>query len=95
MVLDFNTVFNSSLEVGKFIQSSNDNFTGSLFLTLLIIVAILILIAALFKMPETIYLIPIIPIFIVFSTISSGMQMFVGVICLIFAYVLFQLIPVR
>lgn len=93
--MDITNLFNMSLEVGQFISNSNSNLTGSLSMTLLIILGVLLLIAGLFKLPETLYIIPILPVLIIFSIADPMMKIVLGIVSLMLAYVLFSSSPWR
>ena len=65
--------FNSSLEIGSFLNTTTNNFTGSEFLTLLIIVMLFFLVAMLFHMPEFLFAIVIAPLLITFGLVDPAM----------------------
>lgn len=91
--MDLWTLFNRSAELGIFIDSTNTFVTGSTFLTLLIIVGILLLIASMFKMPETLYLIPLLPLFIIFSIADPGMKLILAIASVFLGYVVYSILP--
>lgn len=93
--MDISQVFNSSLEMGSFLQASTEHVTGSWFVTLLFIVLILIVIAGIFKMPETLYIIPLLPILLIFSSVDIGFNIIMGILALFFGYIIYTIIPVK
>lgn len=94
-MVDVWTVFNQTGQFGLIIDSMTTHFTGSLYLTLLIILMVLLLITSFFHMPELLLLIPLIPIILVFSTLDPGMRIFVALISLFLGYVLYSILPWR
>lgn len=90
-MLNVSQIFNSSGEVGSWISSSNTNFTGSLELSLFFILGMLLLVAFMFKMPILLGVLVIAPIVILFSTISVGMNLALGVFILIIALGIFSM----
>jgi hypothetical protein len=46
-------------------------------------------------MPETLYLIPLLPFFIILAVADPGMRILVGIASLIFAYVFYTIIPIK
>jgi len=90
-MLNVSQVFNSSGEVGSWISSSNTNFTGSLELSLFFILAMLLLVAFMFKMPILLGVLVIAPLLIIFSTISIGMNLVLGLFILIIAIGIFSM----
>ena len=81
-----NQYFNSSLEIGGFLNTTTSNFTGSEFLTMLIIVLLLFMVAMLFHMPELLFAIIVAPLLVVFgladpafTSVSSLMLIVAGV----------------
>lgn len=91
-----NTLFNSTGEVGSWITASQTNVTGSLFLSIILILAFFFLMMLLFKMDLLLMALIIAPLAIVFSTIgevSQGMKLIVGAIILITALGLYAFYP--
>jgi hypothetical protein len=60
-------LFNVSLEIGSWIATATNDITGSVFLTLLILLVFLIAIAMLFRTPMLMVFVLLIPLLIVFS----------------------------
>lgn len=90
-MLNISSVFNSSGEVGSWITASNTNFTGSLSLSLMMIIGMLLLIAFIFKMPLLLGVLIIFPLVTIFSTLSAGFNLILGVFILILALGLFSM----
>lgn len=61
------TFFNSSLEIGSFLNTTTSNFTGSEFLTLMIFFLMFFVVAMLFHMPEILFALVIAPLLVVFG----------------------------
>lgn len=59
--------FNSTLEVGSFLHTTTSNFTGSDYITFLIIAFLLFAVAMLFHMPELLFALVVAPLFVVFG----------------------------
>lgn len=88
MVLGLDTVFNSSGEVGSWISASTTNVTGSLFLTVLVMFALLILAMLLFRMPELLIGVILAPLTILLITVEGldqSMKLILGIIILVVA----------
>ena len=90
-MLNVSSVFNSSGEVGSWISASNTNFTGSLTLSLIFVVGMLLLIAFMFKLPLLLGVLIIFPLVIISSTLSAGFSLILGVFILIVAIGLFSM----
>jgi hypothetical protein len=90
-MLNVSSVFNSSGEVGSWITASNTNFTGSLTLSLMLIIGMLLLVAFMFKMPLLLGVLIIFPLVTIFSTLSAGFSLILGTFILILALGLFSM----
>jgi hypothetical protein len=86
-------LFNRSLDFGRYLDVSTSSVTGSVFLSLLIVVLFLLLIASFFRMPEILYLVILLPLFLIFSVADPGMRFLVGIAALFFGYVLYTILP--
>ena len=90
------SLFNSTGEVGTWLSSSSTNLTGSLFISVLIILAFFFLMMLLFKMPQLLMLIiifPLVTLLMGISEIASEMKIIVGVGILIIALGLYAFYP--
>ena len=94
-MVDIFAVFNQSGQFGLIIDSVTQHFTGSIFLTLLMMLIVLLVISMFFHMPEVLLVIPLIPLILIFSTVDSGMRIIVAILSLFFGYVLYSILPVR
>lgn len=96
--MDVGLLFNSSLEVGSWLTASSDNFTGSLTLSILILLGFIMLVAAWLKMPSILVWLAIVPLLIVFVGVSEfvgvGGQI-IGVVILIIGFGIFALWPTK
>ena len=90
-MLNISSVFNSSGEVGSWITASNTNFTGSLSLSLMLIIGLLLLVAFMFKMPLLLGVLIIFPMVTIFSTISVSFNLILGTFILIVAFGLYSM----
>lgn len=61
------TLFNSTLDIGSILNATTTNVTGSLTLTLLMVVVLLFLIAMLFREPVILFGLIILPLLIIFA----------------------------
>lgn len=59
--------FNSSLEIGNFLNTTTANVTGNEFITLIFILILIVTVAMLFHMPELLLAIVITPLMVVFG----------------------------
>ena len=86
--MDVSLLFNSSLDFGRLIDATTSNVTGDLGITLLLIGLFLLLIAEIFKLPEVLYIVALIPIFIIFSAVdSSGVySTILGIFAIVLAF---------
>lgn len=67
------TLFNSSLDIGGLINVTTQNVTGSVTMTLLLIVVLFLLVALLFRAPMMMFGLLMIPLIIIFAiTEGSG-----------------------
>jgi hypothetical protein len=66
------TFFNSSLEIGSFLNTTTSNVTGSDFLTLLIMVLLFFMVGILFHMPELLFAIVIAPLLVTFGLVDPA-----------------------
>lgn len=62
------TLFNSTLDIGRIIESTTSNVTGNLGMTLLLIVVLFLVIGLLFRAPILLLGLIMIPMFTVFAT---------------------------
>lgn len=67
-------LFNTSLEIGSWLQTATQNITGSYAITVLFVLFFLLAIAALFRIPIIFYLILTLPLLIIFSMWDTTMQ---------------------
>ena len=93
--MDISQLFNQSLEMGKVFNGVTTDVTGSWTITFLLTILLFIMIAGFFKMPEVLYVIPIIPLVLLFSLVDPTMKIILGIISLFLAYVIYSLMPVR
>jgi hypothetical protein len=91
--MEISLLFNSSLELGSWINASNTNLTGSLFMTLLLIFLALIMIAELFKLPEFLYLIPLLPVAVIFAVSDTGFRVILGLIAIFLGFAIYSIYP--
>ena len=61
------TLFNESLDIGSILNATTSNMTGSLTLTLLMVIILLFLIAMLFREPVILFGLFILPLVIIFA----------------------------
>lgn len=80
-------LFNESNIIGELIIYMNQNVTGSLFLTLLFMVLVLLAICALFKIPMEFTALFILPLLLAIMT-DVGEFLAVGGVCLIYLGIL-------
>lgn len=95
-MVDVSTLFNSTGEVGQWISNSTTNITGSLFLTVLLMLMFLVLMIILFRMPEFFVFLILMPLIIVLSgitEIASSMSVIIGLAILIIALGLYAMYP--
>lgn len=76
-----NAFFNSSLEIGSFLNTTTSNVTGSDFLTLLLTFLLFFTVAILFHMPEILFAIVIAPLLVTFGLVDPA---FTSVTMLVF-----------
>ena len=88
-------LFNSSLEAGQWISASTTNLTGDSFLTLLVMLIFLVLLAMIFRMPIFIVGLILFPILLIMATMSAGFSMVVGLVILIIGLAIFSMYPVK
>jgi hypothetical protein len=84
-------IFNSTLSTGQFITAMTNNFTGSDFITLTILTVILLTIAFVFRMPEVLIVVALLPIMIIFSFISPDYWALLGIVITIVGMGLFAM----
>ena len=60
-------LFNSSLEIGGWLNSATQNITGSMTVTVILVVLLLLCIGALFRIPLLFFLILGLPLLVVFA----------------------------
>jgi len=61
------TIFNSTLDIGQVLSGTTTNVTGSLDVTLVMVVVLMLMIATLFRSPMILILLLLIPMIVVFS----------------------------
>ena len=94
--MNVSSIFNSSLEVGQWLQASNTNFTGSLTLSLLVLLGFLLLIAVFLKMPQLLYIAVLFPLILVVTSIDEFSAIggsIIGIGILIVALAIMSLFP--
>ena len=96
MGIALNTIFNSTGEVGRWITASNTNVTGSLFITILLIIGFFLLLMMLFKMPELFMALILFPFLIIVSVIDgigTEIKIIIGICVLIVGIGLYAFYP--
>lgn len=93
--MDISQVFNMSLEFGHILSGVTTGVTGSMTLTFILIIAVFVIIAGFFHMPELLYIIPLIPILLMFSIVDPTMRIFLGVIAIFLGYMFYSILPIR
>lgn len=96
--MNVSQVFNSSLEVGQWISASDTNLTGSLTLSILILLGFVLLIAAFLKMPQLLMIAIVFPLILVLTAITEFSQiggMMVGVVILIISFGIMSIFPAK
>lgn len=96
MSIALTEVFNSSGEVYGWISNSTTNMTGSVFLSVLIMIALFILAMLLFKMPELLIgliLFPLVLVLLAVGEISTEMKIIVGILTLIIGLGVYAFYP--
>ena len=91
-------VFNSSLEVGQWLSASDTNLTGSITLSILVLLGLVLLVAAFLKMPQLLMIAIIFPLILVLTAITEFTQiggMIVGIVILITAFGLMSIFPAK
>lgn len=94
-MVDVNTLFNSTGEVGSWLSTSTNNFTGSLELSLFVLFGFLLMVALLFKMPQLLYVVALLPVVVVFSVVSLSMASVLVIFILVLAVGLYALFPIK
>lgn len=89
--MNLSIFFNSSLDTGMFFSAMSSYFTGSDTMTILIVLALLLCVAFLFRMPEVLVVVALLPIFIVFSFVDPSYWPILGVLIIIAGSALFAL----
>lgn len=59
--------FNTSLEIGGWLNTATTNVTGNMFITVVLVLLLLLCIVALFRIPILFFLILALPLFIIFG----------------------------
>ena len=98
MAIGIGQVFNSTGDVGMWLNASTTNVTGSLFMSVLIIIGFFLLMMMLFKMPELLMGLVLMPLMIVFVTISeitTPMKFIVGALILLIGFGLWSFYPTK
>jgi hypothetical protein len=82
--------FNTSLEIGGWLTAATSNITGSMFVTGVFVVLLLLCIAALFRIPIIFFLIVSLPLFIIFGLwdVTGGMMTFLMIVIIIIGWAL-------
>jgi hypothetical protein len=96
MAMGIDQLFNSSGEIGRWLTASTTNVTGSLILTVFVMIMFLVLGMMLFKMPELLMALIIVPLMIVFITVGEiavPMRIILGVLILVIGLGLYSFYP--
>lgn len=83
--MNISAAFNSSLEIGQFIAASSSNFTGSDTITLIFVFLIFLVIGLLFKMPELVVAVLLIPVLILFGVLDPSFGLITFLVALFVA----------
>lgn len=94
-MLDVTQVFNQNDILGQWINSITQNFTGSLALTLVFGLIILLILIAIFKMPDMFIIILLFAPLVLFSRIDQSFNMMIGIAIIFFAFVIWSLFPAK
>lgn len=89
--MNLSLMFNSSLSTGTLLTSMTNYFTGSETITLLIVSSCLLLIAFIFRMPEILMIVALLPIIIVFSFVNPDYWFVLGIVIVFAGIGLFSL----
>lgn len=83
-------LFNSSLELGSLFNQMTLNFTGSITITLIIVLLFLLVIALLFRIPVMLGLIVLLPIIIVFADFdyTGGFYTILSILAIVLGFML-------
>lgn len=91
MTLGIDQAFNSTGEAGMWISNATTNFTGDLGLSLLLLIGALLLMMAILKMPQLLFVIAIFPLIIILGTINVTLGSVLGIIIAIAGISLFTI----
>jgi hypothetical protein len=89
--MNLSGIFNSSLSTATFMNSMTSYFTGSDTITLLIILSMLLVIAFIFRMPEILMAVALLPIIIIFAFVDPTYWTILAIIVTIAGIGLFSL----
>lgn len=83
-------LFNSSLEFGSLFNQMTLNFTGSITITLIIVLLFLLVIGLLFRIPVMLVLIVLLPLIMVFAEFdyTGGFYTILSIIAIILGFIL-------
>lgn len=79
-------LFNTSLEIGAWLENATQNITGNQFVTVVFVILLLLCIAGLFRIPLVFFMIIALPLLIIFSlwdVTNGAMTLLVVVIFII------------
>lgn len=96
--MNVSQIFNSSLEVGSWLSASDTNFTGSLTLSILVLLGFVLLVSAILKMPQLLLLIAVFPLIIVLTSINEFNSIggtVIAILILIGSFALISLWPAK
>jgi len=77
------TIFNSTLDIGQVLSGTTTNVTGSLDVTLVMVVVLMLMIATLFRSPIILILLLLIPMIVVFSIYQGAGGLFYTILIII------------
>lgn len=83
--MDVSQLFNVTGGFGDLINSMTTNVTGSQDISLLLLLAIVVMIAIVLKLPELLWILAIIPLMIIFVYISASFGTILGILAVIVA----------
>jgi uncharacterized membrane protein YjjP (DUF1212 family) len=96
MGIALNAIFNSSGDVGQWLTASSTNVTGSLFISILLIIGFFLLLMMLFKMPEIFMALILFPFLIIVSVIDgigTEIKIIIGICVLVVGLGLYAFYP--
>ena len=83
-------IFNSTLDIGSVINTTTTNVTGSISLTLLLILAFFLILATLFRSPTILVFVLLIPLLTIFSIYEGWGGIFYTILTIIGIMVAWQ-----